>query len=466
MRASVASTPTGRATFVAVLASTLVVFAAVIGFVTLQTRAGLREQLLQREADQLAAMASMQLATDSELTSAGPGPILPGALFNAVLKASKYRGVFSLRVYDGGRHFEGSFPVPDSDVPPGPDDWTHLEKGERVVRLHRGMRATDVTGVPETEDNTPPLEAWVPLRRAEHGPLDGAAQFWLHGKDVAAEYEGIDRRLAMEAVLAWLAGAVVIALTIYWAFRRLTAANAELLARGEDLQRANRELVLAAKTSALGTVTAHLIHELKNPLAGLEEYVASQAESGQDAATRGEELVAATELTKRLRGMVNDVVGVLRDEQTGATFELTPSEIAQLAVAKAQPEADRAGVKIEVRVPDGPALAARRANLSGLVIRNLLQNAIEASPRGASVHLTAETTSGGSVAFEITDQGGGLAEPIRARLFQPCMSTKTGGSGLGLALSHQLAQQAGGSLDLVRSDASGTSFRLVLPPEA
>src|SRR4051794_1144050 len=129
MPASTARTPTGRATFVAVLASTLLVFATVIAFVTLQTRTGLRAQLLQREADQLAAMASMQLANDSDLTAAGTGAILPGALFNAVLKASKYRGVFSLRVYDGAHHFEGSFPVPESDSPPSADDWQRLNAG-------------------------------------------------------------------------------------------------------------------------------------------------------------------------------------------------------------------------------------------------------------------------------------------------------------------------------------------------
>jgi len=54
---------------------------------------------------------------------------------------------------------------------------------------------------------------------------------------------------------------------------------------------------------------------------------------------------------------------------------------------------------------------------------------------------------------------------VRARLFQPCASSKPGGSGLGLALSHQLAQQAGGRLELARSDSRGTSFRLVLPAE-
>ena len=60
----------------------------------------------------------------------------------------------------------------------------------------------------------------------------------------------------------------------------------------------------------------------------------------------------------------------------------------------------------------------------------------------------------------------GLPAAVRDRLFEPCTSTKAGGTGVGLALSFQLAQQAGGTLELVRSDAGGTSFRLVLAPEA
>ena len=111
-------------------------------------------------------------------------------------------------------------------------------------------------------------------------------------------------------------------------------------------------------------------------------------------------------------------------------------------------------------------MAGRRANLATLVLRNLLQNAIEAAPRGSVVRLTGRSEASGGVEFLVEDAGGGLPAAVQARLFQPCTSTKRGGSGLGLALSHQLAQQAGGRLELVKSDARGTSFRLVLGAEA
>jgi signal transduction histidine kinase len=309
------------------------------------------------------------------------------------------------------------------------------------------------------------LEAWVPLRRTGSPAVLGVAQFLVNGGAIAGELAAHDRRLWVQAAIAWLAGSVVIVVVFSWALRRLDRANRELSARGDDLARANRELVLAAKTSALGAVTAHLFHELKNPIAGLELIVAGGGESGARPDAGGE-MAAASELTRRLRTMVNDVVGVLRDEQTGAKFRLTCADIADVVAEKVRGDAAARGVKLEFQADPELSLAGRRANLATLVLRNLLQNAIEATPTGGCVRLTGRGAAAGAIEFTVEDGGPGLPESVKARLFQPCQSTKPGGSGLGLALSHQLALQAGGRLELQRSDARGTSFRLVLHPEA
>ena len=161
---------------------------------------------------------------------------------------------------------------------------------------------------------------------------------------------------------------------------------------------------------------------------------------------------------------MRDVVGVLRDEQHGAHFELTGAELAQLTIERVRPAANLAGVRLVAEMGAEASLPGRRANLTGLVLRNLLQNAVEASPPAGIVRLTGRATKEGRWEFSVEDSGPGLAEAVRARLFQPCASTKPGGSGLGLALSQQLAQQAGGRIELVKSDAEGTCFRLVLEP--
>lgn len=454
-----ASTAPARSLRVTLVTLTLAVFAAVVAFVTWQLRGDLRAQVLQREGEALASVASMQLGNSAaELAKLGLTDV-PGELADVALKTSKLRGVLGIRVFDAEKKLVESAPWVWSEDAPPPADWARLAANEPLARLHTAPQPT-LAGL-VTDTNVPLLEAWVPLARADTHALAGVAQFWIDGRGVATEFATLDRRLATQAGFAWLAGAVVITLALGWAFRRLAAANDALAARTEDLSRANRELVLAAKTSALGAVTAHLIHEIKNPIAGLESFVASQAENGTRA-DAGAEHAAATELTRRLRTMINDVVAVLHDEQHGTKFTLTCGEIAEHVLGQAKSAAAAAGVALASEVGTTVSLAGRRANLAGLVLRNLLQNAIEAAPRGSVVTLSSRALANGAVEFSVADAGAGLAESVRVRLFQPCTSTKRGGSGLGLVLSQQLAQQAGGRLELVRSDSNGTCFRLVL----
>ena len=455
-----------RFTHYAVLALTVAVFAAVVAFVTLQLRAGLREQVLLGEAEHLSSVASMQLAISATKVAGLGLTEVPGELLAAVLETSKYRGVVAIRLFDATRHIANAFPYVWSEEPPADDDWAGLAAGRPIARLRARDSLTGLAGVPEPAANQPDvpfLEVWVPLRRMEGPEFAGAAQFWIEGSAFDAQFSAHDRRLAVQATLAWLAGSLVIVAALSWALRRLASANLELQAQGDDLHQANSELVLAAKTSALGAVTAHFIHEIKNPIAGLEVFVANQAEAGTREES-GHEQAAAAELTRRLRTMINDVFAVLRDEQHGAHFELTCAEVAALALAKAQPAADRHGVKLAHDITSSLALAGRRANLAGLVLQNLRLNAIEAATTGGTVRLSGGAGADGTVEFLVEDSGPGLPEGIRGRLFQTYASTKPGGSGLGLALSYQLAQQTGGRLELLRSDAHGTCFRLALPP--
>lgn len=457
-----------RATRLGVLTLTAVMFAVMVAAVTWLLRDGLRDQILRREGDLLAGVTSMQLALEAEKPSAlGVDVRLPGDFLIAALQTSRLRGVLGVRVLDLNRNFAGALPFEWSESVPPEAVWQQVLSGQSIARLHpRGSAASiGVTSLllaqPQDDPTAPLVEVWAPLRLPGRSIAEGAAQFWMDGRQVAAEFAALDRRLLTQAMVAWAAGTLVTLAALTWAFGRLAAANRELRARTEDLQRANRELVFAAKTSALGTVTAHLLHALKNPIAGLEIFVASRAEPGAGEG-RGEELAAATELTRRLRMMVNDVVGVLRDEHSGMAFELSADEIVELALSKVRPVASERGIRLEAQVGTAAALGGRRAHLAVLVLQNLLQNAVEASAPGADVSIRGAANGDGSVEFTVTDAGAGLPSTVRARLFEPCASTKPGGSGLGLALSGQLARQAGGRLELVRSDNQGTCFRLVL----
>jgi signal transduction histidine kinase len=450
--------PFGRRLFGGVLAFTLGVSALGVGVVTWDLRTGLREQVLAREGETLAAVASLQMANEAaQLREIGLASA-PGEVLVAVLKAAPYRGVVGIRVFDARGGFSAAVPWAWSEESPSAADLADLRAGRSLTRLISG----DVLGDVLASAQLPPpsataLEVWVNLRRPG-GEGAGYAQFLLDGTAVATELSALDGRLVLLALMTWASGALVITLALWWAFGRWAEANRRVSERSEQLEQANRRLLLAAKTAAVGSITAHLLHELKTPLAGLEQLVRDGASEGSDFRA------AAATVTRRLRAQVDEVLDVLRDQEAVAGYALTAEECVDVVATRARVEAGRRGVSLATTVTIGPeaSLPGRMASLTILVLQSLTQNALEASKQGGVVRLVARE-QGANLAFEVADSGPGLSPEVEARLFEPLASGKAEGSGLGLALSQLLAHQAGGRIELVFSGPDGTVFRLVIP---
>jgi signal transduction histidine kinase len=243
-------------------------------------------------------------------------------------------------------------------------------------------------------------------------------------------------------------------------FQRLQLKHRQLAGRTRDLLRANEELARAARTSAIGSVAAHLIHGLKNPLSGLHQFVRGQTSSpaaGDDPAWHD-----AVASTRRMQEMVAEVVRVLREEEQGDAYELSLAELGSVVRQRLEPHLRELGVSLSLATSGDGALDNRQANLVTLILTNLLQNAVHATPRGGMVTLEMKGRQG-RVQFRVSDQGGGLPEAIRRDLFAPCRSTRDGGTGIGLAISRQLAGHLGAELQLESSSPTGTVFVLELP---
>jgi signal transduction histidine kinase len=227
--------------------------------------------------------------------------------------------------------------------------------------------------------------------------------------------------------------------------------------------RANQELALAAKTSALGAVAAHLIHGLKNPLAGLQNFVAARgALPDSSEAADWDQAVAST---RRMQTMINQVVSVLREEPAGTTYEVTLAELEGIVRNRVQPLARERGVGFTSVVQAEAALPNRAANLVALILVNLAENAVQTTPAGKAVSLSFQKNETRLV-FEVRDEGAGF--PADTPLFMPCRSVKEGGTGIGLALCKQLANHLGAELELATSTAAGCVFilRLAEPHQA
>jgi len=145
-----------------------------------------------------------------------------------------------------------------------------------------------------------------------------------------------------------------------------------------------------------------------------------------------------------------------------AEYAVPVAELVQDIRIRALPVAEPAGVTLTAFADPNLEIKARTANLVGLVLANLITNAIEASASGATVALEARRV-GDNAEFMVRDAGAGLPQAVQDALFRPVRSQKRAGGGVGLAISHRLAKHAGGELSLVRSSPEGTLFRLVVP---
>jgi signal transduction histidine kinase len=213
----------------------------------------------------------------------------------------------------------------------------------------------------------------------------------------------------------------------------------------------------------VGAVTSYLIHGLKNPLSGLQNFVRARV-VGEDLRDPEEWRVAAA-TTQRMQDLISRVVGVLQEQSGAPSYEITCAELGELLTGRMRAAAQAAGVRWETALAAEGTLSSRESDLILLILENLAQNAVEATPAGKTVHC-AIFKSGPAIVAQIRDEGPGLPPAARSQLFSPCASSKKNGSGIGLAISQQLAKHIGAELRLAASTPQGTSFELRFQPGA
>ena len=444
---------------------TLFILAATILLASLQLRAEIRKQIAGRDGELLHPVAILQLEADApELELLGP--ITDAAnLLHVVLKTSRLlKSVVATRLFDANGRFVEAFPPYVQEGALEPESLPALSRLKPVshflqaVPLSRLFLPED--DAPEPDKTMPLLEVNVPLHAGAENRLIGIAQFNIEGSGIAAEFQQLDRHLALQGLIAFFVGGGILMITITWAFRRLRQAHQLLAERTSSLLRANQELALAAKTSAVGAITSHLIHGLKNPLSGLQNFMSGLAlpEVASPEADWEQAVIAA----RRMQSLINQVVNVLREEEGAVEYEITLSELAEMVSDKVRPLSVQTGVKFLSRLNGEVVLPNRDANLVALILVNLTQNALQATPKGDAVTLSL-TQCGEQIVCEVRDEGPGLLPELTAHLFAPCKSSKEGGSGIGLAISKQLANHLGAQLELKSNSPAGCVFVLTVP---
>ena len=441
----------------------LAVLALIVGFGAFHLRVHLREHLVNRDGEILSTVAlAGQYAngTGSNLTRRIN---IPADQLALALDISRMReGTLAVRLFDHEGRFVTAVPPTVEPTTLPPDELTALRQLQPASRFHGEAKLNEqflIVGPAVSSTETMPLlEVNIPIHARGQTQLLAAAQLLIDGRPLIREYARIDQHLWAIALGLYAGGAALLSAVLVWAYRRLRRANQQLADRTARLLRANHELSLAAKTSALGSVTAHLIHGLSNPLANLQNLL-----SANPGKTSGEmETVAAA--TRRMQRLVDEVVRVLGEERVGEQYELSLEELADVLRHKLAAASETAGVELIVQTQTNVSLNNRTANLTLLILENLVHNALKATAVGRAVRVVFSSSWDGGMLCSIADEGPGMPAELLPRLFTPCRSTHCG-SGLGLAISKQLANQIGAELALKTSSPAGCEFTLKLPAE-
>ncbi len=427
------------------------IFSAMVIRFADELRAEIRQTIIERDAAILLPVALQQLH-DPEATLPGPLPS-PAAALTAILKSARQEGMLAVAVFDDAGRTLQSVPSSMLFVELPAEDYARLLTGSSISRYHPEFPLDQhFTGV-AADARAPVLEVLLALPDDRTGLPLGFARYYIDARPLTAELALIDRRVHRQTAATLGIGSILIFLVLAGAYHGLRRAQRAIAESNERLMRTNFELTLAAKASALGQITSHLVHGLQGPVAGLRAIVAERdSEEWRDAAA----------YTERLQSLIQETVALLAEERSQTHYEITGSEIMDTIHRRNAAAAAEKGVELSIRESHAPALDNHRGSLVCLIAANLIQNAIAVTPAGRRIDVSLENGDG-HLTLAVADQGPGIPPEIRERLFEPGRSTRPGGTGLGLAISHLLARQLGGELSLAYSGSDGAVFQLRLP---
>jgi signal transduction histidine kinase len=240
----------------------------------------------------------------------------------------------------------------------------------------------------------------------------------------------------------------------------------ELKERESSLKKAQHALVQSEKMAAVGTLSAGLAHEVKNPLSAVLGY----AQLSKRKLDQPEALLKHLDTIENETRRCNEIIGNLMQfsrQEKGEHERISVNEVVEKSMAIVDHQLGLKNVEIESVLADELPDISGNANQLQQVIMNLMINAQQAmGDEGGTVSL-ATLVDGESLLITVSDTGPGIEPDVAAKIFEPFYTTKPAGqgTGLGLSVTYGIVQDHGGDISVKRSESGGAKFVIALPLE-
>ena len=242
-----------------------------------------------------------------------------------------------------------------------------------------------------------------------------------------------------------------------------------------ELTRAHEHALHTEKMASIGKMAAVLAHEINNPLSGILTYAKLLRKwIDRDDAGRShrQETCDSLDLIASESRRCGDLVKNLLTFSRTTPINLQPANLNQVverSLRLVQHQLDLAGIQVQPQLdPDLPPVVCDAAQIEQVILA-LVMNALDALPQGGNLWLSTSFGHEPNCArIVVRDDGSGIPPEILSRIFEPFLTTKeTGrGVGLGLAISHSILERHNGNIEVQSEEGRGTTFTVTLPWDA
>ena len=235
-----------------------------------------------------------------------------------------------------------------------------------------------------------------------------------------------------------------------------TQAEKETYSESEDLLKQYEQISEKAKMTA---------HEIKNHVSVIDLYtkiLEKRLENVELEQESKKSVENSIESIKQAAFTISSFISELRSYSSPILTEVKLASIVNSVVSLAMPKAQEKGIALESYVDDEFRVHIDETKMQSVIL-NLIYNAIDAIEKNGRVTLKIKGKENNYVKLAISDSGSGISPEVLPHIFEDGFTTKIDGNGLGLGICKKLTEEQYGKLRLVKTDAEGTEFELLIP---